>query len=63
MNNKIENYDIEDKFINAVNDVWFIMIKLANEIWGVDKGEKKLIELLQKNKKNIFILNMTNFNY
>ena len=61
MGNKVDDRNIEDKFVNAVNDVWLIMKKFAEDIWGIEKGEKKLIELLQNNRKDIFILNITNF--
>ena len=61
LDKQIDERCTEDKFINAVNDVWLIMKKLSDEIWGFEMGEKKLIDILQKNKNDIFILNITNF--
>jgi len=61
LDDKINSKDIETKFIETVNDVWFILKKLSEEIWGIEKGQEKLIEILQKNKEDIFILNLSNF--
>lgn len=55
------NLDIEQKFVKTVNDIWFMLKGLAEEIWGIEKGEKKLRRILEKHKDNIFILNMTKF--
>ena len=52
--------NIEQSFVKVVNDVWLILKNMAEEIWGVE-GEKRLIEILKKNKDNIFILNKSIF--
>jgi excisionase family DNA binding protein len=51
---------IETKFVDAVNDVWIILKKLSEDIWGIE-GQDKLTEILLKNKKEIFILNISKF--
>jgi len=61
LGDQINSKDIETKFIETVNDVWLILKKLSEEIWGMEKGQEKLIEILQKNKQDIFILNLSNF--
>lgn len=57
----IDTRNIEIKFVDAVNDIWIILKKLSQEVWGLENGEKKLIEILQKNKEDIFILNISHF--
>lgn len=60
LNQKLDPRDIDEKFVNAVNDVWVIFKKLAEDIWGLE-GEEKLIEILENNKQDIFLLNLSNF--
>jgi len=60
LNQNEDEINIEKQFINTVNDVWFILKKLAEEIWGIE-GEEKLKDILRKNQKEIFILNVSNF--
>ena len=60
LNQNLDTRNIEEKFVNAVNDVWIIFKKLAEDIWGLE-GEKKLIEILEKNKQDIFLLNLSDF--
>lgn len=51
---------IEDKFVEFTNDIWFILVKFANEIWS-ENGEEKLKEIMLKNKENLFIMNISKF--
>jgi hypothetical protein len=55
------NKNIDQKFVETVNDVWFILKKLSEDIWGIGKGEQKLIDIIQKNRNDIFILNLSVF--
>ena len=55
----IDTRDIETKFVNLVNDVWFSLVEFSNQIW--DNGEERLKEILLKNKENIFIMNISTF--
>lgn len=57
---KVDARGVEEKFVDTVNDVWLVLKKLAIEIWGIEDGERKLVEVLKKNKKDIFLLNVTN---
>lgn len=57
---EIDIRSVEDKFVSTINDVWFVLIKFAGELWG-NEGESKLKEILLKNRQNIFILNVSNF--
>ena len=61
INKTIDENDIEEKFVNAVNDVWMIFKGFAEEIWGLEKGETRLKEILRNNKEDIFIINISNF--
>jgi len=57
----IDTRDVEDKFVNAINEVWIIFKKMAEELWGIGEGERKLREILENNKSDIFLLNSTSF--
>ena len=57
----LDEKDLETSFVEAVNDIWVILKKLADNVWGVDQGEERLVQILQKNKNDIFILNISNF--
>jgi len=51
--------DVEERFLDLVKDTWLIMRQMAKEVWGVNEGEKKLVDFLQKNKDDLFILNVS----
>jgi excisionase family DNA binding protein len=55
----IDTRDIESKFVELVNDVWFVLVQFSNQLW--DEGEDKLREILLKNKSNIFLMNISTF--
>ena len=61
LNKDEQQINLEKQFVNIVNDIWFILRKFADDIWGLKEGEKRLIEILRKNQDEIFILNMSNF--
>ena len=56
----VDSRNVEEKLVNTINDVWIILKKLAEEVWG-EQGERKLVELIEKNKNDIFILNLSTF--
>ena len=58
---KIDDRNIEEKFVELVNDNWLLMKQFAEEIWGIESGQKKLKRILEKNKNDIFILNISTF--
>jgi len=61
LNENVDSINIEQYFVKTVNDIWLILKKLAEEIWGLKDGEEKLKEILKKNQNEIFILNVSNF--
>ena len=55
----VDPKDIEQRFVELVNDIWFVLVEFSNRIW--DDGETKLKEILSKNKENVFFMNISKF--
>lgn len=56
----IDTQSVERRFISTINDVWEVLTNMATEIWG-KQGEQKLKDILNKNKNEIFLLNISEF--
>lgn len=50
----------EKKFESLVNNIWFILVQYAKNLYGKE-AEIKLRNIIEGQKDSIFILNTTNF--
>lgn len=55
----IDARNIDAKFVDLVNELWFVLVEFSNQIW--EDGEDKLKEILLRNRSNIFLMNISTF--
>lgn len=56
----IDTRDIEVKFENLVNNIWFMLVQYSKQLYGKD-AENKLKEIIAGQKERIFFMNKTTF--
>lgn len=54
----IDTRNPEEKFENLVNNIWFMLVQYAKQLYGKE-AENKLKTLLEKQQPRIFFMNTT----